>query len=169
MDPQYCIYCGGKLIKVNSTSHLRFECTHCDYIHWLNSRPCAAAVIVENKRVLLTKRAIEPYKDCWDLPGGFLELGEDPVVGLHREIDEELGATIEIVKFLGHYVGNYGDDKYMKTLNCTYLCQLTTPIRHVLDDISDCEWFTLDKLPENNAFPCHEQIFANYAVDIINI
>lgn len=36
------------------------------------------------------------YKDCWDLPGGILELQEDPVSGLVREVREELGVHCRV-------------------------------------------------------------------------
>ncbi len=36
------------------------------------------------------------YKERWDLPGGILEAGEDPVTGLRREIREELGIDCQV-------------------------------------------------------------------------
>src|SRR6266481_5982888 len=36
------------------------------------------------------------YKARWDLPGGILESGEDPVTGLQREISEELGVECRV-------------------------------------------------------------------------
>ena len=36
------------------------------------------------------------YKNEWDLPGGVIEVGEAPSVGLIREVQEELGITVEV-------------------------------------------------------------------------
>jgi 8-oxo-dGTP diphosphatase len=44
-------------------------------------------------RILLVNPS---YKARWDLPGGILEAGEDPVTGLRREIGEELGVDCRV-------------------------------------------------------------------------
>lgn len=46
-----------------------------------------------NGRVLLCELT---YKQEWDLPGGVIEVGEAPAVGLVRELQEELGVTVDI-------------------------------------------------------------------------
>ncbi len=47
----------------------------------------------EQGRVLLCELT---YKKEWDLPGGVVEVGEAPAVGLVRELYEELGITVEV-------------------------------------------------------------------------
>lgn len=47
----------------------------------------------EQGRVLLCRLT---YKNEWDLPGGVVEVGEAPAVGLVRELREELGVTVEV-------------------------------------------------------------------------
>lgn len=47
----------------------------------------------ENGRVLLCELT---YKKEWDLPGGVIEVGEPPAAGLVRELQEELGITVEV-------------------------------------------------------------------------
>lgn len=47
----------------------------------------------ENGRVLLCQLT---YKQEWDLPGGVIEVGEAPASGLVRELQEELGITVEV-------------------------------------------------------------------------
>jgi len=53
-------------------------------------------VIFEGASVLLAKRAQEPAKGTWSLPGGAVELGERLVDALKREIREEIGIEIEV-------------------------------------------------------------------------
>lgn len=169
LKPKFCINCGSPLIKLTIESHFHYECTSCAYIHWLNSRPCVDAIIVQEKNILLTQRGIEPHKGKWDLPGGFLELGEHPVEGLHREIAEELGAKVEIVKFIGHYIDIYGDDPFIQTLNCSYLCRLKTTIKFTNDDVVAYQWFPLENLPVNIAFPHFKQVLNDCHNDIIQL
>jgi 8-oxo-dGTP pyrophosphatase MutT (NUDIX family) len=47
----------------------------------------------ERGRVLLCELT---YKKEWDLPGGVVEVGEAPSIGLVRELQEELGITVEV-------------------------------------------------------------------------
>lgn len=47
----------------------------------------------EHGRVLLCELT---YKREWDLPGGVVEVGEPPALGLVRELQEELGITVEV-------------------------------------------------------------------------
>ena len=54
--------------------------------------------------------AIEPRQGYWDLPGGFLEEGEEPLDGLRREFREETGLEVEPVEWLGAFVDPY--DRY---------------------------------------------------------
>ena len=54
------------------------------------------AVIVDGSRVLLVKRAQEPLKGEWSLPGGAVELGETLEAAVVREVGEETGLKIEV-------------------------------------------------------------------------
>jgi len=57
--------------------------------------PNAASVaLVRDGKVLLIKRAYDPYKGLWTLPGGRLEPGESIEQCAIREIAEEIGVTI---------------------------------------------------------------------------
>jgi 8-oxo-dGTP diphosphatase len=52
----------------------------------------AAAVIIEEGRVLLTQRKSGTHlAGAWEFPGGKVEAGEDPRDALARELHEELG------------------------------------------------------------------------------
>lgn len=56
-----------------------------------------AALVVQDGRVLLCHRSAVRrwYPDVWDLPGGHVEAGEAPIEALARELEEEVGISIE--------------------------------------------------------------------------
>jgi 8-oxo-dGTP diphosphatase len=55
----------------------------------------AAAVIIEERRVLLTQRKSGTHlAGAWEFPGGKVEAGEDPRAALVRELHEELGIEV---------------------------------------------------------------------------
>lgn len=57
----------------------------------------AAAILVDGDRVLMCHRHPDRrwYPDIWDLPGGHVEEGETPQGALVRELQEELGISVD--------------------------------------------------------------------------
>lgn len=110
-------------------------------------------------RILFVRRAVPPFKGWWDLPGGFMQYGENPGKTLRRELKEELGITLSAsVRLLGlfhEYYENEGNrDERYSLLVLVYGARLTsndslTP--H--DDVSDYRFFLPDELPKRIAFP----------------
>lgn len=54
------------------------------------------AVVVRDGTALIVRRAHEPRKGEWSLPGGLLELGESLVDAVRREIKEETNLDVEV-------------------------------------------------------------------------
>src|SRR3954468_22752721 len=61
----------------------------------------AGCIILDaDARVLLIHRRT-PHRTQWELPGGKIEGGEDPAAAAARELHEELGVQVDIVRELG--------------------------------------------------------------------
>lgn len=58
----------------------------------------AVACVFREDKVLLIKRAQEPSKGRWSVPSGAIELGEKIFDAVRREVREECGIEIEVVK-----------------------------------------------------------------------
>lgn len=56
----------------------------------------ASVAIVKDGRVLLVRRAREPFAGRWTLPGGRCEPGETPEQTAVREVREELGLLVGV-------------------------------------------------------------------------
>jgi ADP-ribose pyrophosphatase YjhB (NUDIX family) len=93
-DFSFCPNCGSpqlsKLIPPDDNRE-RQVCGECQTIHYHNPRIIVGTVPFIDGEVLLCRRAIDPKKGKWNLPCGFLELGEDLKTGALRETEEEAG------------------------------------------------------------------------------
>src|SRR6202047_2250184 len=57
-------------------------------------------VVIDKGRALLIRRASEPLRGEWSIPGGMLELGETLEEGVARELREETGLTIRVIELI---------------------------------------------------------------------
>lgn len=53
--------------------------------------------------IVLIQRSNEPFAGSWALPGGFVEIGESVESAAKREVEEETGLTVELVRLVGVY------------------------------------------------------------------
>jgi 8-oxo-dGTP diphosphatase len=62
-----------------------------------------AAAIIEfpDNKILLIKRGTTVFRGCWALPGGKVEAGETVEEAVIREVIEETGLVVEIVRKFG--------------------------------------------------------------------
>ncbi len=96
-DWRFCPRCGGTLTI--AADHL--ACAACGGQYWANSIPGVQGILERDGRVLLARRGREPRLGHWDLPGGFLAEGEEPLDGLRREFREETGLEVEPIELYG--------------------------------------------------------------------
>ena len=68
------------------------------------------AVVVRDGRALIIKRAHEPRRGEWSLPGGLLELGESLTDAVRREIKEETNLEIEVGPIIETFDRVHRDD-----------------------------------------------------------
>jgi ADP-ribose pyrophosphatase YjhB (NUDIX family) len=135
----------------------RVECPACGFVAYASPKPTATAVCVDGDRVLLTRRAVEPFLGRWDLPGGFVEEGEHPVAALRRELREETGLEIEPLELHGIWMDAYGGDSTAhSTLNLFWRARVVSGEPRAADDVSELRWFGADELPPRHelAFDC---------------
>ncbi len=84
----FCNRCGSNQIL---TEVQMLKCNNCELEIYLNPKPSTSIIFYTGNQVLIAKRARDPYKGKWGLPGGFMENGENLEECTHREVMEELG------------------------------------------------------------------------------
>lgn len=122
-------------------------CPSCGRVWYRDSSPTAGAAIVHEGRALVTQRARDPEKGKFDVPGGFLRHGEEPIEGLRREVREELGVEIETdieqcVSMVPHEYGEEGDIVLALGFKAKLVSGDPTPA----DDVAAFKWVTTGDL-----------------------
>ena len=148
---KYCPLCASAL----TVGDERVDCATCGFFGYGNSVPGTEAVIVDKDgRVLLGRRAFEPHAERWDLPGGFIHEGEDPLEALHREVREETGLTVEADGLLGLWNEPYEDGRTVLCL--TWFARARDGEMRAADDVSELRWFAAAEVPWSELAFAHD-------------
>jgi len=108
------------------------------------------AIIIENARVVLVKRAHPPLQAEWSIPGGVLEVGELVREAAIREAREETGLTVEPGELLGVYDRVLRDaDKRVQYhyVLIDFLCRRVSGDLAAASDAAEVRWFSREELP----------------------
>jgi NADH pyrophosphatase NudC (nudix superfamily) len=97
---KFCSECGSKVFKKipKGDNRERKICESCSHIFYESPKIVVVCIPQWQNRILLCKRAIEPQKGEWCLPGGYLESKETLEDGAKREVLEETFAKVENLK-----------------------------------------------------------------------
>jgi len=140
----FCPQCTTKLKQQNTS----YRCDTCPLTIYRDPIPTVCAFILNDKnQVLVNKRAIEPRKDTYDIPGGFLNLNEDSGEAIHREVFEETGLKIKIVDLLSIHKDRYGENGN-HIINIYYVAKVSGGDLLAKDDVKDLEWVMIDEIPQ---------------------
>ncbi len=75
--------------------HERWNCGACGYVRYENPAVVVLVAVEAEGRLLVIRRALEPYKSRWAVPGGFVEKDESVTLAAVRELEEETGLRVE--------------------------------------------------------------------------
>ncbi len=153
LESHFCYHCGERLLQKWEDGFSREICPQCGFIHYHQYKVGVAAIIFEDNKLLLLKRNQEPWKDHWYMPAGYVEIEESIEEAVHREVKEEAGFQVEILKF--HTMLSYHDDPRGNGLILFYRCQKLGGEFIANEEISDSGFFALDEIPEKIAGAGH--------------
>jgi 8-oxo-dGTP diphosphatase len=108
---------------------------------------CVVITKEETPQVLLIQRGFEPFKGCWAIPGGFMNMDETTEQCAIRELEEETGLKISDVRQIGAF-SKIDRDPRGRTITVAYLAIVDAPLEvKGLDDAAKAQWFLLSALP----------------------
>ena len=162
IDVPFCPKCGKPFTKITARNTV---CKNCGLDYYVNPRPCNAIIITDDKnRILLVRRAIDPSKGLWDLPGGFIDIGETAEESVIREAKEELGVEIDNIKYLfsGYDRYEYKGLNY-HTLGFVFTAHIVSGEMKPLDDVGEIKYFSEAEFPwDSLAFPVLQTTLKEY-------
>lgn len=136
----------------------------------LTFNPAVYGVVIRDDRVLLL-----PTNGRFAVPGGSIEMGENHVDALKREIKEETGFDVEPVRLMNVYTSLYKSFKTGKNFHCLqlfYLCRVvggSNDMPHLTEDekqyLKPAQWFPVQDLGNMQyigAEPVFDEILALY-------
>lgn len=127
---KHCPKCGGEFVVNNFKSK---KCKECGFVYYFNPSSATVAIILNDRNELLVSvRAKEPAKGTFDLPGGFVDMGETAEEGVIREVEEETSLKVVSLKYLFSRPNLYVYSGFeVHTLDMFFLCK-----------VNDCSGFT---------------------------
>lgn len=106
---------------------------------------------------ILIKRLNDPYKDCWALPGGFVEYGESVETAAVREAKEETNIDVELIDLVNVY-SQPDRDPRGHTITVAYIAKGDFNTKKADSDAKDIGIFNEDELDKIDIAFDHAQI-----------
>lgn len=159
----YCSNCGSQISKgiPEHEDRERYYCKKCGVIHYQNPRMVVGCIPEWQDKILLCLRDIEPRRNRWTLPAGYLENGESALEGAKRETREETMA--EVIDLEPYYLA---DLIGVNQLYMMFRCRLSEPNFQKTRESKDVRLFTEEEIPwDSIAFNVITKTLKRYFAD----
>jgi NADH pyrophosphatase NudC (nudix superfamily) len=140
---QYCPMCRSPLVARELGGRERQACPRddCGFVAWDNPVPVVAAIVERAGEVILVRSRGHP--DTWyGLVAGFLEKGEHPDTAVLREIEEEIGLTVQRPQFLGIY----SFERRNQIIFVYHVLAEAGEVRLCERELADYKWVPIERL-----------------------
>ncbi|MCX7622216.1 MAG: NUDIX hydrolase [Thermomicrobium sp.] len=155
-DIRYCPYCRASLERRIVAGRERPYCPCCQRAYFSDPKLAVAVIVASGDRILLQQRAIEPGLGLWSFPSGFVERGEELETAARREVLEETGLEVGLLRLVGVY-SRHGEPVVL----VVYEGQPRGGVLRTSEESQAVHWFALDALPPL-AFPHDERILRDW-------
>jgi ADP-ribose pyrophosphatase YjhB (NUDIX family) len=133
------------LARAQLYGQMRDICPNCNWIHFVDPKVAAAVLVTDQERVLLVRRAGEPFRGLWTLPAGFVNSGEDPAEAAARECLEETGLSVRVRRVYEIVAGR--EHPRGADFVIVYEAEILSGEMRAEDDADAVAWFERGNLP----------------------
>ena len=119
-----------------------------------SGKTAAAIILFPTNKILLIKRGTIVFRGFWALPGGKVDARETVEEAVVREVREETGLKVKIVRKIGEYheIGINNGIEYDYYPTCFLVKPVEGKIRRQKGEIEQIKLFDFDKIPDKLAF-----------------
>jgi ADP-ribose pyrophosphatase YjhB (NUDIX family) len=142
---KFCPVCASPIVRKPAHGRIRPVCEACGHIHFEEPKVAAAALILQDEKVLLVRRTMEPMQGRWTLPAGFIDADEDPALAAAREVEEETGLIVMIEDLLDVIYGK--EHPNGASIVILYKAHIVSGDLKAGDDVDAAAFFDQDNLP----------------------
>lgn len=153
---KFCPLCGLELVGNYEKGKFYPKCPTGHFTYYPSLTVGTAAILHHEGKILLEQRAVNTGYGLWALPGGMVEPGEEVDECLIREVLEETGLTVEIVRLfkvtggkrvsIVFYEAKWMDGELSKS-----------------DESLELGWFTIEEIPfEQFAFQKQKEVLKEW-------
>lgn len=140
----YCLLCGNELSQRSIEGHEREVCQQCGWIKYDQLKVSAGVLVERDNKVLLVKRAIQPWRGYWYLPAGFVENDESPREAAEREGFEETNLKIFATCLIDVYF--YDDDPRGNGLLILYSGIINSGTVKLTPEVQEISFFSREEI-----------------------
>lgn len=153
---QFCPQCGKPLTKGEFAKKMYPCCPNCSFVHWGEFSLGVGGIVWHEDKVLLVRRAQNPGKGNWTIPGGYVDQRERIADAIVRELREETGLETSPLSLIA-LRDRPGDrhDLYLIFL----LRHVGGELHPQKEEVSDLGFFTIEE--------CRELPIASLSLSVI--
>lgn len=138
---KYCPQCSNANSEIGS---IPFKCKHCGYANFFGPVAAVGGLIANQAgELLLVRRACDPGRGKWGLPGGFVDRHETIEAALVREIEEETRLIVTKLEYLMSYPNTYlYQGVASPVIDLFYACSVSevAALQLAPDELEHFEW-----------------------------
>jgi ADP-ribose pyrophosphatase YjhB (NUDIX family) len=141
---RFCLDCGGSMVTKAVHGTDRRVCVDCARVHYVDPKIAVGVAVFRDDALLLVRRVMEPGRGKWALPGGWVDVGQDPREAAAREALEEAGIVVEVGEVVEAFLNPPADGGALFLL---FAGRWISGEPTADDDADDAGFFTRDALP----------------------
>lgn len=166
---RYCPYCASSVVEEVRFNAVRPVCSACGFVQFHDPKVAVIALVLHQDKVLLIRRAVDPAKGKWSLPGGYMDAGEMPEEALQRELLEEVGLRVKIGDLIDIFP-MVNDEGRRIGIVLAFRAEPSgsAEIPYVADDAQEANWYGAKQIPAELAFESTETLLKNWGASALS-